>query len=152
MENIIQIKIEIDCDIHRAFDSFTVASLLESWLTKKAEVQLEVGGKYELFWEPENRNVNSTIGCRITGFEKDKYVAFNWKGPDQFQSFMNSSDPLTHVIVFILPKPDDPTTTIIHLFHTGWGKGDEWQQARDYFEKAWSMALKELQKNEKERN
>jgi len=148
MGGIIQIKIEVGCVIHRAFDLFTIDSLLESWLTKKAEVQFEVGGKYELFWEPENREINSTIGCKITGFEKDKYISFDWKGPIQFQSFMNSSDPLTHVIVFFSPKRDDPARTIIHLFHTGWGKGDEWQQARDYFEKAWSLALKELQTNE----
>ena len=148
MESIIQIKIEIDCDIHRGFNLFTIDSLLESWLTKKAEVQLEVGGKYELFWEPENRDANSTVGCKITGFEKDKYIAFDWKGPVQFQHFMNSSDPLTHVIVFFSAKRNDPKKTIIHLFHTGWGKGDEWRQARDYFENAWSMALKELQNNE----
>ena len=148
MEKIIQIKIEINCDIHRAFDLFTIDTLLESWLTKKAEVTLEVGGKYELFWEPENRDVNSTIGCTITGFEKNKYIAFDWKGPVQFQNFMNSSDPLTHVIVFFSAKHDDPTKTVIYLFHTGWGNDNDWQQARDYFENAWSMALKELQNNE----
>ncbi|GAF87159.1 unnamed protein product, partial [marine sediment metagenome] len=29
------------------------------------------GGKYELFWEPENRENNRTIGCKITGIEKN---------------------------------------------------------------------------------
>ena len=148
MENLIQIKIEIDCDFHRAFDLFTIDTLLESWLTEKAEVELEVGGKYELFWDPENRDINSTIGCKITGLEKNKYISFDWKGPVQFQSFMNSSDPLTHVIVFLSQKHDDPTKTIIHLFHVGWRTTIEWQQAREYFEKVWLGALLELQKNE----
>ena len=62
---------------------------------------------------------------------------------------MNSSDPLTHVIVFFSHKHDDPKKTIIHLFHTGWRKDDEWQQARDYFEHVWLMALKELKNQEK---
>ena len=47
MESIIHIKIEIDCDFHRAFDLFTIETLLESWLTKKAEVDLKMGGKYD---------------------------------------------------------------------------------------------------------
>ncbi len=55
MENIIQINVEIECDIYNAFKMFTVNNLLEAWLTEKAEVEPKVGGKYELFWEPEDR-------------------------------------------------------------------------------------------------
>ena len=144
MENIILVKEEIDCDIHTAFDLFTVNELLENWLTEKAEVDPKVGGKYELFWEPENRENNSTIGCRITGIEKNKFLSFDWKGPVDFQSFMNVADPLTHVIVFLSQNEKDPNKTSIHLFHTGWRKDTEWQEARNYFENAWSKALQGL--------
>ncbi|MFQ6126325.1 MAG: SRPBCC domain-containing protein [Candidatus Heimdallarchaeota archaeon] len=144
MENIIQITISIECDVKQAFRMFTVNELLENWLTVKAEVEPKVGGKYELFWDPDSREINSTIGCSITGFEQDNFVSFNWKGPVEFQPFMNSADPLTHVIVFFSPNSNDPNKTIIRLFHTGWRKDREWQQARNYFEKAWSQALQEL--------
>lgn len=144
MENIILVKEEIDCDIHTAFDLFTVNELLENWLTEKAEVDPKVGGKYELFWEPENRENNSTLGCRITGIEKNKFLSFDWKGPVDFQSFMNVADPLTHVIVFLSQNEKDPNKTSIHLFHTGWRKDTEWQEARNYFENAWSKALQGL--------
>ena len=103
MEKIIQIKIEIECEIDRAFEFFSNNELLECWLTEKAEVEPSVGGKYELFWEPENKEINSTIGCKITGIEKDKFISFDWKGPVDFKSFMNAADPLTHVIVFFSP-------------------------------------------------
>ncbi len=144
MENIIQITIEIECDVKQAFSMFTDNELLENWLTEKAEIEPKVGGKYELFWDPDNREINSTIGCRITGFERDNFVSFEWKGPVEFQSFMNSADPLTHVIVFFCPSNNDPDKTNIRLFHTGWRKDREWQQARNYFEKAWSKALQDL--------
>ncbi len=144
MENIILVKEEIDCDIHTAFDLFTVNELLENWLTEKAEVDPKVGGKYELFWEPENRENNSTLGCRITGIEKNKFLSFDWKGPVDFQSFMNVADPLTHVIVLLSQNEKDPNKTSIHLFHTGWRKDTEWQEARNYFENAWSKALQGL--------
>ncbi|MFX0135545.1 MAG: SRPBCC domain-containing protein [Candidatus Hodarchaeota archaeon] len=151
MENIILIKEEIDCDISTAFNIFTINKLLESWLTEKAEVDPQVGGKYELFWEPENREKNSTIGCKITGIEKNKFLSFDWKGPVDFQAFMNVADPLTHVIVFFSYKDKDPDKTLIHLFHTGWKKGENWRKARNYFENAWSKALQGLKEKIKKK-
>ncbi|MCK4780693.1 MAG: SRPBCC domain-containing protein [Candidatus Lokiarchaeota archaeon] len=144
MENIILIKEEIDCDRETAFNMFTKNELLENWLTVKAEVDPKVGGKYELFWVPENRESNSTIGCNITGIDRDKFISFDWKGPADFESFMNSADPLTHVIVFFSQNDSDSNKTIIHLFHTGWRNDSEWQKARNYFENAWSKALRVL--------
>jgi len=147
MQKIIQIEIELNCDISRAFELFTVNEKLESWLPEKAEVEPKVGGKYELFWDPENRETNSTIGCKITSIKKDKFLSFEWKGPERFQSFMNFCDPLTHVVVVFSASSDDPKKTTLSLFHSGWRDDPEWYKARDYFEKAWSGALANL--NEK---
>ncbi len=144
MENIIKIKEEIECDISTAFKMFTTNKSLESWLTEVADVDPELGGKYELFWEPNNKNINSTIGCKITGIEKDKFISFDWKGPVDFQDFMNTADPLTHLIIFFSHKDNDLTKTNIHLFHTGWRNDSEWEKARNYFEKAWSKAFQGL--------
>jgi uncharacterized protein YndB with AHSA1/START domain len=152
MEKIILIKDELECDIRLAFNMFTDSKSLEKWLTEKAEVDPEVGGKYELYWEPKKKEINSTIGCRITGFEEDKFISFNWKGPVQFKDFMNSADPLTHVIVFFTQSRNNPKKTTIYLFHTGWRKDPKWQKAREYFEKAWTNALKGLQEKIKNKS
>ncbi|MFX0142572.1 MAG: SRPBCC domain-containing protein [Candidatus Hodarchaeota archaeon] len=144
MENIILIKEEIDCDVNTAYSMFTKNEKLQNWLTVKANVEPIFGGKYELFWVPEHPENDSTIGCKITGIEKNKFISFNWKGPTEFKSFMNYADPLTHVIVFFSDNKNNPNKTNIHLFHTGWRKDADWQKARDYFEKAWLKALQGL--------
>ena len=144
MQNIIQIEIELDCGVHEAFNFFTINEKLESWLPEKAEVEPKVGGKYELFFTPPNREINSTIGCKITSIERDKFVSFEWKGPEMFQSFMNFCDPLTHVVVVFSSSSADPKKTTLFLFHSGWRDDQEWQKARDYFENAWSGALTNL--------
>ena len=144
MQNIIQIEIELDCDISEAFDFFTINEKLESWLPEKAEVEPKVGGKYELFWDPQNREIISTIGCKITSIEKEKFLSFEWKGPEIFQSFMNFCNPLTHVVVVFSSISDDPKKTTLYLFHSGWRDDLEWQEARGHFEKAWLGALTNL--------
>jgi len=77
MENIILIREELDCNVNIAFKLFTINDLLERWLTEKAEVEPKIGGKYELYWEPENRKNNVPIGCKITGIEKNKFISFD---------------------------------------------------------------------------
>jgi uncharacterized protein YndB with AHSA1/START domain len=144
MQNIIQIEIELNCTVNQAFDLFTVNEKLESWLPEKAEVEPKVGGKYELFWLPQNPEVNSTIGCKITSIEKNKFLSFEWKGPEMYQSFMNFCDPLTHVVIVFTPSTNDSNKTLLYLFHTGWRDDNDWYEARNYFEKAWLSALTNL--------
>jgi len=144
MENIINISVQLDCEIQKAFSMFIENKYLESWLTNEADVVPKLRGKYELFWDPSNKEFNSTIGCKITGIEKNRFISFDWKGPLKFNSFMNNADPLTHVIIFFSQKENEPTKTIIHLFHTGWRKDLEWVEARNYFENAWKNALQDL--------
>ena len=144
------IKEELNCDVHTAFKMFTENNLLESWLTEKADVEPIIKGKYELFWDPSNPKDNSTIGCKVTGIELNKFISFDWKGPVQFKSFMNSADPLTHVIVFFSASGSNHNNTTMHFFHTGWRKTQEWQEARNFFENAWKKAFKELKERIRE--
>jgi len=36
--------------------------------------------------------------------------------------------------------------TVVRLHHSGWGDGGQWDQAHDYFDKAWAAVLENLQK------
>lgn len=147
MNRIIHHSVLLRCDTHQGFEMFTANELLQSWLTTLAEVEPLVGGKYELFWDPVNKESNSTIGCKVTAIEPGKFLSFEWKGPEQFQHFMNNADPLTHVVVFFVPYVEGSTPcTEVHLIHSGWGTSAEWEEARQWFEKAWSNAFEELRR------
>ncbi len=142
MDRIIYRSINLKCDPQEAFKMFTVNENLEKWLTQVAEVEPEVGGRYELFWDPEDRENDSTIGCRIQALTHGSLLSFEWKGPKQFKHFMNEARPLTTVTVFFGCHPDG---TEVHLVHTGWRDTPEWEEARRWFENAWTEALLALQ-------
>jgi uncharacterized protein YndB with AHSA1/START domain len=141
LDRIIYQSTTIECKPIEAFEFFTLDNHLEKWLTKVADVEPKVGGKYELFWNPEDKQNDSTIGCKILAIVDGKLLCFEWKGPKQFKHFMNTVRPLTEVTVFFL---SDPEGTEIHLLHTGWRDSREWDEARRWFVKAWKMALEEL--------
>ena len=141
MDKIIHQSIILPCDSQEAFALFTFNTHLEKWLTQAADVEPIAGGKYELFWNPNDKENDSTIGCKILAIAQNKLLCFEWKGPKQFKSFMNKVNPLTNVIVFFLPHQEG---TEIHLLHTGWRDSPTWEKARRWFENAWSNALSQL--------
>lgn len=143
VDKIIYHSINLRCDPQKAFELFTANKHLEKWLTQVADVEPKVGGKYELFWNPEDKENDSTIGCKILALHPNKFLSFEWKGAKQFKHFMNNVRPLTNVVVFFIPCQE---CTEVHLLHTGWRDTSEWEEARQWFEKAWAMTLSELQK------
>ena len=92
MSRILYHSVQLQCDPHQAFELFTANRLLELWLTNLAYVEPFVGGKHGLFWEPEDRENNSTVGCKLTAIEPDQFLSFECKSPKQFKGFANSAD------------------------------------------------------------
>ena len=142
MDKIIYASAVLQCDPHQAFEFFTVSKRLEQWLTEVADVDPVVGGKYELFWNPKDRENDSTIGCSITALVQDKILSFEWKGPQQYKHFANNADPLTHVTICLIPEG---TYTHVHLIHSGWRSTQEWEEMRVWFEKVWKLAFSDLE-------
>ena len=146
MSKIIHRSALLRCTPDRAFEHFTTNELLSSWLADSAAVEPVVGGKYEIFWDPAIVENDGTRGCKITGMEPGKFLSFDWRGPTMFQQTMNVADPLTHVVVFFIPDTNgDEDGTEVHLVHSGWGSGDEWEQARLWFDRAWGGAFVALE-------
>jgi len=143
MDKIIHQSVVLKCDVKEAFEMFTINKNLEHWLTKETDVEPRIGGKFELFWNPEDKEIDSTIGCKILAFHPDKLICFEWKGPRQFSHFMNEVRPLTNVIVSFTPTTEG---TEVQLLHIGWRDTPEWDEAREWFEKAWANAFTDLQK------
>ncbi len=142
MDKIIIESTTLNCLKEKAFELFITNKGLESWLTVKADVEPYVGGKYELFWEPDTPEDNSTIGCKILAIVKPNYLNFEWKGPKHYKHFMNDAQPLTNVTVIFTAKANQ---TMVTLIHTGWRGTSDWEEARQYFINAWKGAFKQLE-------
>ncbi len=144
VNKVIHVSSVLRCSPDHAFAYFTENKPLDSWLTAVAEVEPRAGGKYELFWEPADRENNSTIGCKVTAVEKDRFISFEWRSPKQFKHFANNADPLTHGTVFFIPRGD---STEVHLIHSGWRSSPDWEQARLWQLNAWTLAFRRLEEN-----
>jgi uncharacterized protein YndB with AHSA1/START domain len=137
----IQIERFVEAPIERVWHAWIDPADLSRWLTERANIQPEVGGAYELFWEPDHPDRNSTMGCKITAIDNPRLLTFTWRGPVQFSDFMNSEPPPTHVRIE-LASVDGRTR--VQLTHAGWGPGPRWAEARAWFDRAWNTSLDRL--------
>ena len=83
----------LNAPVEHVWQAFTDPELLKRWFAKEAKVVAERGGPYELFWEPANPERNSTLGCRVTHAEPQRWLAFTWRGPTIYDDPMNEGDP-----------------------------------------------------------
>jgi uncharacterized protein YndB with AHSA1/START domain len=142
MDDIIHVEAKLRCAPAHAFKMFTENRSLERWLTSHAEIEPKVGGKFELFWNPKDRENDSTIGCKVLACNEGQLIAFEWKGPKEFKE-LNLERPLTTVVVSFFPALDGTT---VHLIHSGWRSTPQWRTAFDYFVRNWRTAFTELER------
>jgi len=145
-DKVIAVDVILNVPIDSAFAYFSKNELLEEWLTAKADVELKVGGKYELFWTPDDPDPtnNSTFGCRVLAVDSPFYFNIEWTGNAEQKGFMNTIRPLTNV-TFIFHEID-ANKTKVSLLHTGWREGEKWEAARQFFIHAWTGAFQKLER------
>ena len=130
------------CSLQAAWEAWTIPQSLEKWLAPLAKVDLIRGGAYELFGEPANPEVNSTLGCVFTQITPGSFLSFTWRGPEQFAHLMNKEPFPTSGKIFF--GEIAPNLVCIRLEHAGWQNGSTWKSARDWQQKAWNKAFAKL--------
>ncbi len=140
-DRVIHVIIRLPVSPREAFDWFCLDEHLQAWLAPVTRVEATPGGAYELYWNPNDPKVDSTIGCRITVFQPGEVLGFQWRSPRQFKALANAADPLTHVLVAFSAEHG---STRVHLVHTGWRSDPDWEAAAAWQEQAWRKAFKAL--------
>ena len=67
MNRIIQHSVRLKCSTVEAFEMFMVYEYVKIWLAQVADVEPRMGGKCELFWNPEDKVVYVCGMCNDKG-------------------------------------------------------------------------------------
>jgi uncharacterized protein YndB with AHSA1/START domain len=143
VSNDLVFDLNLNVSREEAWSLWTDSRKLEQWLTTVAEVDVRVGGAYELFWDPSNRSENSTLGCKVTALVPNQLFSFQWRGPIPFADLMNVEPFPTWALVSFEPLAINQT--LVHFRHGGWGEGERWMAAREWQKNAWTDAFRALE-------
>lgn len=136
-DRVIRGDIIIDAAVDAVWDAWTTEAGVASFFAPAANIDLRVNGAYEIFFDPEAKpGERGADGVRILALEPKKMLSFTWNAPLHMP---NVRKQWTHVVVRL--QEAGPNRTRVTLTHDGWGEGGEWDQAFEYFKRAWNQAV-----------
>jgi uncharacterized protein YndB with AHSA1/START domain len=134
----------VNAPIADVWKSWTTVDGIESFFAPKAvKVEPVLGGAFELWFDvngPEGQR--GSEGCRIHSLKRGEQLVFEWNAPPHLPNVRK-----LRTLVYLDLKSIDATHTEVTLQNYGYGQGDEWAKARDYFAHAWPSVLDRLEKH-----
>jgi uncharacterized protein YndB with AHSA1/START domain len=141
-ERAIDSEVVVPANVDAVWQAWTTSEGIKTFFAPDAHVELRVDGPFEIFINPYAKpGSKGADGMRIIGFQDRRMLSFTWNAPPHLpEARANRS------VVILRFEPVGQGRTRVTLHHVGWGEGGEWDQAFDYFSKAWPNVLANLQK------
>ncbi len=133
----------IQAPIKEVWHAWTDSETITKWFSPHANIEPNLGGAYELFFDPANYDHQCTKGCKITRFDPYTHLSFSWRGPEELHHVMDPDNPQTHVHVSLQEKGAETEVTLIH---DGWGTGKDWKEAMGWHQGAWMQVVSSFEK------
>lgn len=148
-ESSIEVEGVIDAPVAEVWRSWTTNEGIRAFLVQGSNVELRIGGPYELFFgmdQPEGSRGSET--CKVLSYEPMRMLSFSWNAPPKFPK-----QRLDHTWVVLRFEAIPNNQTRVHLSHEGWGEkvkmhpgdAEAWHEVRGYFVNAWPRVMAALQ-------
>ena len=133
----IEHQITVEATIADVWTTWTTKEGLESFFGREVFLDLKVGGKFVVYFYPEGvEGPRGTSDLNVLVVEPEKRFAFTWDAPISFPEVREQ-----RAFVEVIFTSLESGITTITLRHIGWGDGEQWVAARNYFERGWQFIL-----------
>ncbi|MGB8657763.1 MAG: SRPBCC domain-containing protein [Candidatus Zixiibacteriota bacterium] len=140
-DKILRKEMVVSASLADVWNAWTTTEGVQTFFSPSAKVELSVGGPYEIYFLLDQPyGLRGSEGCRILGYLPTELLSFEWNAPPDFGELRNQ-----HTIVVLQFQELEPGKVRVILSQLGWGKGEDWDRLYDYFDKAWSYVLTNLQ-------
>ncbi len=138
MEDLVKTE-SIPAPVDSVWAAWTTVGGARGFFAPDAHIEAAPGGAYELYFAldlPEGQR--GSEGCKVLALDHGRRLEFSWNFPPSLPGIRGC-----HTRVIVLLREDDGETAVT-LRHTGFEEGEEWEQGRAYFDRAWSVVLGRL--------
>jgi uncharacterized protein YndB with AHSA1/START domain len=133
----ISYQVQVPAPISEVWKAWTTEEGVKSFFAPECRIALRVGGAYEMYFDPsapEGRRGGE--GLTILAIQSEKMLSFTWNAPPHLSEVRGQ---LTHVTLYFHEAGENKTS--LDFIHDGWGEGGEWDQAYEYFTRAWGEVV-----------
>lgn len=105
------------------------------WNPPGSNIELRVGGPFELYFNLDaGQGLMGSEGCVFLGYVPGEMISFTWNAPPH----LTLRESHTWVVITFSASQ---AGTDVHLVHTGFGAGEDWDAYMAYFRDAWASVL-----------
>jgi uncharacterized protein YndB with AHSA1/START domain len=132
----------VEAGVEEVWNAWTTEGGIKSFFAPDCHIEMKVDGLYEIFFDPgAEPGQRGADEMRILAIQPKTMLAFTWNAPLHLPEIRKQR---THVVLRFQEVAQGRTK--MTLFHDGWGQGGEWDEAFEYFTRAWKeMVLPRLQ-------
>ena len=136
----VRVEATVKAPVAEVWRVFTTSQGAEEFFAEKANIQLAIGGPYEIQFDPKNEQ-SGTKGLKILSYAPEEMISFQWNAPTEYPEVRNGG---TWVVVQI--RPEGKGRTHVTVTHYGWKAGGEWDQAFAHFVIGWGDLKNRLER------
>ena len=133
-------EVVVNAPKEKVFELWISEEGIKKFFGVKAEIENKVGGKYYVYFHPDDRGLSSE-GVKILRYEPSSFLSFEWRGKPEMVE-MNVEPFPTWVEIEFETAGNNKTKVSLH--HYGFGKGGTWDEGYEFFDKAWNQVLENL--------
>ncbi len=129
----IECEVCVKTDIQSVWDAWTTSEGVITFFAPAANIELFPGGPYEILFDPAAiPGEQGAEGMRVLAVQQPTFLSFTWNAPPHLPDVRGQ---LT--IVEIRLSSLTGSETLVQLRHGAWGNGGQWEDAYNYFSRAW---------------
>lgn len=134
----------VNASIYDVWWAWTTTEGLASYFAPDSTLELKVGGSWELYMSTdEPAGKRGSEGCKLLAFVPYEMLCFEWTSPPTIPE-LRDAGILTRVMVHMEEAGAD--RTIVTITHSGHGEGEVWDRNYAYFDTAWSLVTRRLER------
>lgn len=133
VDQTIRLEIVVNASAEKVWSAWTTRDGIKSFFARDCDIDLRVLGKYDILFAPSAPvGLRGAEGNLILGIQQGRMLSFTWDAPPNFPEIRKQR---TTVVIKLVRL--SPNKTRLVFSHGGWGDGEDWNKAHDYFVSAW---------------
>jgi len=140
----IDLETTVAGSLAEVWDVWTTTEGITSFFASQADIKLEIGGSFELYFAPsEPDGSRGSEDCKVLSYLPEEMLSFSWNAPPSIPNLRDAGFKTWVVVKF---EEISEKQVRILLTHMGIGDGKDWDKYRMYFTRAWPHVLENCQK------
>ncbi len=133
VERAITGQVDVPAPLADVWHAWTTEEGAQTFFAPRCRIDLKPGGAYEMLFDLDAEHGDQGgEGMVVLAVQPKSMLAFTWNAPPNLPTVRGQ---MTHVVVRMFET--DEGQTRVTLRHDGWGDGSEWDDAFQYFSRAW---------------